>query len=526
MKKMLKSVLSVALSLILALGVCMIAGAKSDVHDPVIVVSGMGAFPLYCVDEDGNETQVWAPSGEVIKNTVVSVLKKSVSAGGFVDGLLDALYEDMFSYIACNEDGTSINNIVFPVFDKSVDNYPEDFEGSENNEDEVGIVKALCRQYGAENVYFFNYDWRMSPLNDAVALNDFIENVKAEKGASTVTLIPCSMGGTVANAYLYKYGSSSVSKIIYSMVASKGLDMVGELFNKNITVSVDTVLEYFFSFEMGTVLVQTLISAVQAGLGYSMLGVGLDALIAKLLNAVNDKAYSELLTKTFANFPGIWAFVGDEYYESAKETMFGGNMNRDLAALTDEYHNNVMNVAEQLMSRAQSNTDIYIIAGYGYVGAPLTEHAREQSDCLIETKNEAFGATVAKYGETLGNGYEAAGTNCSDASHRHLSTDGVIDATTGAFPEQTWFIKNNRHVGMNCETDCAGLLIFLTETDRASVDSDENYPQFIELNPVTGEFTSLTGDEVEQTNKITHAFSRLIYVIRALIDTIKKYLAF
>ena len=525
MKNLFKKSLSVILSLFLLLGVLSVAGTAAEKHDPLIVVTGMGCFPLYIVDESGNRVQVWGPNSEMIKNTIVSVLKKSVTAGGFVSGLIDGLYEELFSIVACNEDGTSKNNIVVPFFEKSVDNYPDDFENSENTEDEVGIVKTLIKQYGGENVYFFNYDWRMSPLDDADGLNDFINNVKNETGSPTVTLIPCSMGGTVANAYLNKYGSASVSKIIYSMVASKGLDMVGELFNKNITVNIDTVMEYFFSFEMSNVLVQLLISSAQAGLNYTKLGVGLDVIIAKLLNKLNDRAYNELLSKTFANFPGIWSFVGEEYYESGKKTMFVDGGNATFISLIDDYHYNVMNRAEELMTSAQNaGKDIYIIASYGYVGAPVTKYATEQTDCLIETKNESFGATCAPYGKTLGDDYTALGTVCDDASHNHVSTDGIIDASTGAFPEVTWFIKNNRHVGLSSESDCAGFVVFLTETDGATVHSDQNYPQFIELNPISGKFTSLTGDEIEQTSTLRHAFSRLITVFKALIETIKKHL--
>ena len=527
MKTVFKRSLSVILSFILAMSVCVVSFASTEQHDPIIVVSGMGAFPLYSTDKDGNKIQVWAPSGEIIKSTVVSSLKKTVTAKGFVNGVIEALYDEMFSYIACDSDGTSINDVSIPIFDKSVDNYPDDFENSENDEDEVGVIKTLCREYGAENVYFFNYDWRLDPLEHAKDLNKYINNVLSKTNSSTVTLVPCSMGGVVTNSYLYKYGSNKISKILYCLVASRGLDMTGELFNKNIEINTDTLMEYFFSFEMGEVLVQVLISTVQAGLNYTKLGVGLDKLISMLLDRINDKAYNDLLSRTFANFPGIWALVGDEYFESAKTKMFGGEMNQLLEQKINEYHYNVQLNAEPLMKSAKSNnTDIYIIAAYGYVGAPVSKFATEQSDCLIETKNESFGATCANYGETLGNGYKAVGSVCPDESHNHVSTDCVIDASTCMFPEETWFIKNNRHVGLNTNTDCAGLVTYLISTDGADVHSNENYPQFVELNPATGKFKSLTGSEIEQTSTLKSAFSRLIYILNLIVDKIKTYFGF
>lgn len=518
MKNTIKKSLSVLLSLLLVIGALSIGGFAAQSHDPIIVVSGMGAFPLYYVDENGEKLQVWAPSGDIIKDTVVSVLKKSLTEGGIVNGLLDGLYEDMFAYIACDETGKSINNIEIPLFPESVSHYPETFEDSDHDEDEVGIIKALSRQYGGDNVWFFNYDWRLDPLDDAAGLNSFIQDVKSQSGANSVTLVPCSMGGIVTNAYLYKFGHDDVSKIIYSMVASKGVDMVGRMFNREISVDINTVLEYFFSFEMGETLVQALVNAAQIGIGRSGIDDNLDRLIKKLLNAVNDKAYDELLTKTFANFPGIWAMTPDEYYDGAKESMFGGNMNAELEAKADEYHNNVITKAEELMSAAQDDgIDIYIIASYGFVGAPVTAAAREQTDCLIETKNESFGATIAKYGETLGKDYVAAGTNCADEGHDHLSGDGIIDASTAAFPETTWFIKNNRHVGMNCESDCAKLMLFLTETNGATVNSNEAFPQFNELDAITGGFSAPGEKQTPFSSFIPARFSKLADSLFTLI---------
>lgn len=524
MKKLLKSSISVILAVIMVFSVCTVAFAAEE-HEPIIVVSGMGCFPLYSVNDAGEEIQVWGPSGDLIKSTVVSALKKFASSKDFLGATLEALYEEMFSYIELNPNGSSVKEVNVPHFDKSVDNYPSDFLQSDRNEDEIGIVKALSKQYGAENVYFFNYDWRLNPIAHATDLNTYINAVKESTGASKVTLIPCSMGGTVVNSYLYKYGHNDVSKIIYTLTASKGLDMVGELFNKSLDVTVDMLVERMFSFEMNNVLLQVLIAAVGQGLNLANLGGSLDSAMAKLIGAVNDRAYNDLLVKTFATLPSIWAFSGNDYYDSNKQSMFGDSINPEFEAMIDEYHYNVYQKAETMMQSAMDDgVDVYVLASYGYVGIPVTKYAWTQSDCLIETKNESFGATCADYGKSLGSDYVALGTVCADTTHNHVSVDGAVDASTCAFPEKTWFIKNNRHVGLDCETDCAGFICWLVETDGADVFTNESYPQFIELNPITGKFSSLTGSKIKGTLPFESIYSKFISVVKSLIVTLTKYI--
>ena len=141
-------------------------------------------------------------------------------------------------------------------------------------------------------------------------------------------------------------------------------------------------------------------------------------------------------------------------------------------------------------------TAIYITAAYGYVGFPVTDKAYAQGDCLIETHNEAFGATTAPYGQTLPADYAPENPVCSDPAHDHISNDLIVDASTCAFPEQTWIIKHMKHVGFPVGSDAAKLLTWLvTSEDALTVESDARFPQFTDLDPLTGRLTSLTGGE-------------------------------
>lgn len=525
-----KKALSLLLCLLMLLPFSSVALAASDVT-PVIVVSGFGSFPLYS-NEGSEKTQVFPPQTKDIMSVVgdsALPLAGSVLSGDwnyFADKCFGKIYSQLFEIISCSETGESRHDVSAVFFPLSVDNYPE-ILNHKNDEDEQGVTKAIAASIGAENVYYFNYDWRLDPLKTADDLNAYIENVKKEKNAEKVTLIPCSMGGVITDSYLYKYGSESVEKIVYCLVASKGIDLVGELFSKNVEIDTDMLLERLFSFERGDILTQTLISVLQTGIEITpAISKAVDSFAKKFIDGSNDRAYNEILSVSFASMPGMWSFCPDSYYENAKRTMFSNGGNEEFIARLDEYHYNVQNRAEELIKNAEdSGCDVYVTASYGYVGFPVANSAWEQSDCLVETKNESFGAVCALYGETLGENYTAKGTVCSDESHNHLSRDGIIDASTCLLPEKTWFIKYMKHVGFKNGSEASQLLVWLvTSEEELTVESNEKYPQFTELNNTTEKLSSLTGGEISHSVLDEHSSlrSRIAEFFRNLFSLFEK----
>ena len=532
MKKTARKLLSVLLSFIMIFSLTSVAFAKEDVT-PVIVVSGMNSFPL----TSGKTGEVVWP---IQTDNIMSAVKESVlpAAAMLVTGnrekyggeIINNVYTKIFEKVACNENGESVYDVDITFFSDSLDKYPDEF-GEGATVSEGGITRSLIREIGRENVYYFNYDWRLSPMKHADELNKLVEKAKADKGVSKVTLIPCSMGGTVTNAYLYKYGSDSVKKIIYTMSAIQGLSSVGEMFSRRIDFNVDTLMNYLFSMQKDDLKMQVVMAIVNTLVETMPCVTKLaDKLTQEVLAQTNDRVYNELMIKSMGKFAGWWAMVPDEYYDNAKEAFFEGNIPESFEKLIDSYHYNVQRNAEDLMkSAADKGVDIYVLASYGYVGAPYTNQAMTQTDCLIETHYQSGRALTAPYGETFGKDYIAKGTQCSDLSHNHVSTDGIIDASTCFFPENTWFIKYNKHVGVPYGTDCEKLMLYLAlSDDYVTVRSNEKYPQFMELNRLTGELTSLTGDEIkiDLRDKESSFIIRMIIICDTIIKNIKTKLPF
>ena len=98
------------------------------------------------------------------------------------------------------------------------------------------------------------------------------------------------------------------------------------------------------------------------------------------------------------------------------------------------------------------------------------------TDGTIGTAPESFGATCAHVDGTLGEGYKQA-KECS-CGKNHVSPDNQIDASTCAFPDITWFIKNAHH---SEDRDLLSNLIDLAiySEEQMTVWTYEDFPQFM-----------------------------------------------
>lgn len=528
MKKTVKKAIALLLCVIMAVSVSVTALA-AEKETPVIIVSGMNAYPLI-LSETGE--QIWPPSSDsilsAVKENILPMAKFLITKDWqyLGDELIPDIYEGVFEKVVCDKYGESVYEIETKIFLESLDNYPELFgDNPDATVGEGGIAKSLVKEIGGENVYYFNYDWRLSPMKHADDLKAFIDKVKKEKGASEVTLIPCSMGGTVTNAYLYKYGSEGIKKIVYTMSAIQGLSSVGEMFNRDLDFQIDDIKNYMFSSQKDNLKMQVLMAVIDTLLDISpKLSRFADELMDKSLEELNDRIYDELMINSMGTFTGWWALVPDEYYDSAKVNFFNGNIDPDFEKVIDSYHYNVNRNAEKLMKKAaDEGTEIYVVASYGFVGAPYTDQAMTQTDCLIETHYQSGRAITAPYGEPFPETYEAVGTKCSDKTHNHVSTDGIVDASTCFFPENTWFIKYNSHVGVPYGTDCEKLMLYLVTSDSyVTVHSNEKFPQFVKFDRLTGKLSSLTGDTIKRDIKDGDA--DFTVRLATIVDTVKRSL--
>lgn len=522
-----KKLISVLLTATMLLTLVSVAFAAEEVS-PVIVVSGMGT-DQYVINEDGSKTKIWPPQGDSIKNAVAEVLP------GLLKGMLTNDYSDIgprlesvkeiFLPLACDSDGKLINNVTADIYPLAIGNYPNDF-----SEKDVSSERAICRsvgdKIGYDNSYFFNYTWSRSPMDHADDLEKYIDNVLEQTGAKKVSLIACSMGGTITMSYLYKYGTAKIKNVTFASTAFLGTEIVGQLFAKDVKISIYDALRYFSEFT-GYDFVQTIVVLAQKGIEEASVDIlgSVDKFIADFVAGLKDILFSDVFLDTFVSMPGIWSLMPNSYYETAKATLVTDKTRYAFLEngenSVDSYMYNVQSKASKIIATARENgVNVYVTATYFCPGIPVMADPANYTDNLIDVKYAGGNATVAKYGETLSS---CLNTVCSDETHNHLSPDSIIDASTCILPEQTWFIKNVGHMAYLYDTGLCGLLTLLSTSDEEiSVYSDSAYPQFMEYNRTTkqlsGEFKSSQSDKESSYAQLI--FELIKKLIRFLIDLV------
>lgn len=514
-----KRLIAVFLALAVMLtGFSLSAFAKDEVT-PVIIVSGVGTRP-FCMDRGTeSEKQVFPPSTvdiEYILTTAVTGIAKAAVTGNMADfsQAVANVVSNIFEEFKCDENGNSKYNVTAQTYPLSLDNYDLDYT---NDAPEIQIASAVANEIGGENTFFYNYDWRLDPCANADGLDNMVKYVKAQTGEDKVVLIPCSMGGVQTIAYLEKYGNDDIDSIIFMSAAHRGLYFVSELFTGSVSITQKDLFNFLsLLIRVPDENADDLISLLFSDLGETPYLSGLFGLVDDLLQGLNDENLWGALREAFGRFPGMWAFVRDEYYEEALEFMTDENTSPVLLEKIRYYHDNVGSKNDEILTRAKADgVKISICSHYGRGSVPVTPMACLEGDNLIETACTSNGATVAFVGETLGEDYVQA----VDCGHNHLSADGKVDASTCLFPESTWFIDGQSHVGVFCNgeefNDYADLVVWLATSEKQPTVHDN--PAFPQFTKAVGENNDL--EPIVENDDPADYFS----VITALIYSVIKY---
>lgn len=436
---------------------------------PVVHVPGFGE-PIYMNPGEQDNYTVFPPEGDAITNAVPDLVKAVLF--GLLTGNFDAFGKyavkaanTMLGAAACDKNGNPLYNTGVEPDKIEVDTHKNTVFVSEDADD---------------NGYFlYIYDWRLDPIDNAKGLKSFIEEVKEFTGHDKIILSAHSQGNTIVTSYLHLYGSNGIEKILCLSPAYQGLSLVGSLFTQDVSVlgKGDALAEYLNGIMGYEDVKSQLITAVIKEINEIGTVDGILYYLQKVLDDQLDRVFTESLTNIIATLPGVWAFVPDEYYEIAKETVFKGNSEYEkLIDRIDYYHYNVQSETESILNSAKSNgTAIIITAGYNISSIPVTKIDETHSDFLIDTEYMSLGATCAPFGKTFDINYMQQKILCG---HNHLSADKMIDASTCAFPEYTWFIKNNGHSVF--EPGYCGFLEWaIRYNGQPTVHSNPLYPQFI-----------------------------------------------
>ena len=355
------------------------------------------------------------------------------------------------------------------------------------------------------NSYVFWWDPRRAPLDVADDLNEYIQAVKAKNNAEKVVLASCCAGTGEAAAYLTKYGTQDVAKVIFVCNSLHGFSFADLSLSGNVTICGSALYRYLQEYD----LLGGLDDGVTAFLMATLKALNVDATADEILDLfmnvydkIGDCFIAPFIRMYLGTALGNVATV-DEHFDEYLEYVFPTEELKaeyaPIIAKAVEFHETVQKPLDGMLREINdSGVPVYFVANYGEQTYPVGDMSDYVGDQLQSVYKQSFGATTARVPETLTDSYIAAQTE--KGLEKYISPDKQIDASTCMFPEQTWFIKNLRHSYEN--TAIESLIDVIAHTDDVTVDTLEAYPQFLNANE---SLTAVTPAQAVNANDIDWA---------------------
>lgn len=502
--KLYKKALSLALAVIMMLTsvsvvACAITIGDEEIdHLPQVYVSGFQSLKIYD-ENDPEKKSLFTVNFDLLSENLMKITDYTSDAlknGNFklLDNYLYSAFYDTFGLYALKGDGTS------PVYEN-----------------------ILCEEpvfkHEGDGLYYFYYDSRLSPIDIAEQLNEFIKKVQEHSGSERFELVGASYGGTIVATYLNEYPEMHqyIDSCLLSVPSYGGFSVLGEIYSGDFYIDHDTITQYAYvgidNEDLGLLL------SVLNKSGF--LKPFLELLLIPGAKAILLDTSKRLIHDTLGTIPSYWTFVQEEYFYDAMKNIYGENYadpNHEYAGLIYKatyYQEQVMQRLDEIYAAAkESGIKMNIICKYGRPPMPISEKGSFQSDGSVDVKDVTLGATASKYGETLPEDYVQA----RYSEYNFMSPDNCIDASTGIDPIHTWYVKGLEHTIKN--NGFNELIDYILYEDP-DVFSDDKFPQYTyatedgDLAPVTGP------EEREETSLLTDYFRLIKRIYEILIEAIK-----
>lgn len=497
-----KKIISVFLALVMltALMAPCASAVSSRGSIPVIYIRGNGER---IVDDEGNLIPARAEDlqlGDFNKDTLVDALV-NITVPLVTEGLL---FDEWEGY------GKAVYNEIRPLFegaqlDGNGNSLPGIGMSAESKKNNLTTCNVSRSSYGLWD-YQFHYDWRLSPYDSVDGLHEYIQKVSAANGGKKVALFPVCFGGSLAVAYLERYGHLGlVDSVMFDATLNNGSAVINDIFSGQISFQSARLQQYLSQMEQcdyygvgfgltieglaNEIIFKTIDLFSQTGTADSLFD-SVEELYTKLYKALMPALCfaSGLATQT-----NYWTCVYEEDMDAALELMFGSEEAKtEYAGLIEKieyYREHVTSQGDALYKKFAEEYGIRIgaVAKYGYMNMPLSDSVSEPSDALVSLEDASFGATVADIGSTLPESYLAG------VESRFISADKMVDTSTCLFPETTWIVKNAHHNFFSLDNIIAQAFFF----DEADVNTLSELPQFMRYYEATGAYEPLTEENCQ-----------------------------
>ncbi|MCL2508757.1 MAG: hypothetical protein FWF05_06245 [Oscillospiraceae bacterium] len=493
MMKCFKRILSAALAVIICAGLLAVPAAAKASDDffggdvsPVILIHGNTQSDVYLYeddnvtlkpDADGNPLKGWPPTidiASVVTQVAAPLLFSILLQRDF--GLTKALKSTIrgaFPLLMMDENGIPVHNMRVVSY-ADADGKPLSLaECSTEMRDAANAhfhLEERDPRIGDDKVYYFAYDSFGNNAFNTKALAEYIKAVSKKHGGSKVSLLPISLGGTLMNSLLHDYYDEVVPllrNVVYVVPAADGTSIVGDIYTRQLGVDNQNLYHDMFP------------SLVPGWMG-DLISIALRIFPKKVLHGVLDAALDVLVGEILYRNTTMWSLVPAEYYETARDMWLKGDANAAVRAQTDHYYEAQKNSRANIQRMRADGVRVYDVCNYD---VPLYSiagsYTKYNADSVIQLSSTSLGAASGYVGVPLPEDYKAENPQCTNPDHRHMSPDGIVDASTGALPDQTWFFKGGWH-DHTPSNDLAMRLIMrlVTSGKYETIYSMEAWPQF------------------------------------------------
>ena len=443
-------------------------------HSPVIMISGFGATVLAQKQEDGTLKREFPPetkeilkllginSGDLVNGIVKLLAKQGTDA---IEKPLREIITSILEPLRMNDDGTSYYDIV-PILSSAEDTSLEAFTKNDQLDlvpytgSEFLDMEVIGDKIGDDHVFNFLYDWRLSHVEAAAQLHDYIKQVCELTGHDKVSVYSISQGSLLLGTYMYEYPEDNyIDRAIFDTPLLAGSNLVSDLYT-------DEPLKLNFDI---TLDILRAILHTETDLSFIM-----DIIPADGANSVADYGLKSMILPMVINIPSFWEMCAPDQYEYIKNLRLDPVRNAELIKKVEKTRNGFMShISETLYAQQEKGVSISIKA---CSGVPLASGTYDNSDGIVNMKYSC-GATCAPLGETFDSDYKQA----VNTGKNNISPDRTVDLSTGYMPERTWVVSRHYHGQAEWDPRTYDLLMELLLTDNIKdAYSHIEYPQFME----------------------------------------------
>lgn len=466
-----KKFISVLLAILVAftLSASVYGTSAKEARTPTIVVSGMNFTGLRIDKGKETERNVLGEinAGEIVFTLVWGLLKTVLTMN--TEGLTSSIFDyasNILKGYSFDENGESVYDVSphneYPL---AVENYDNLALADDESSAEKGVIKSCIEAFGADRTYFYYYDWRLDPFDNADGLNALAEKAMADANADKINIICCSMGGVETIAYMTEYGTEQINSCVFLCSTVNGAYVVSDVLQGKIKMTANSALNFL------TDLAGEDMETLMLVLRYSGIGYLVGGLAGLLVDSLKEGAFDEVLRPNFATMPVLWALVLPDEYESAKKYCFDGEETRyaKVIAKAEKLQEMMKNRDAMLDEAVKNGMKIAYVSNYNSPCVPVYERSETQGDGVLETALMAGGATVSDFGKTL-----------DTEPGKYISPDKIIDASTCTYPDYTWFVKDAPHIACRYDSTYSDFIIFLLTSEKQPTITDNPlYPQFM-----------------------------------------------